>query len=152
MKTNANRIVDEPVEFTFHETPSGEVIVTMPTGETFFLQPDSEDAYHRESLLAARVADAITKKLNVLPRAGQPKPAPPALMGEHLYTPQELAPLASLHVTTVRRMFIDEPGVIIRGKRNRRDGKRDYVTLRIPASVAERKLRGLMEGKVFKCR
>jgi hypothetical protein len=34
-------------------------------------------------------------------------------------------------------MFIDEPGVLVYGKEHRRDGRRDYVTLRIPASVAE---------------
>ena len=35
-------------------------------------------------------------------------------------------------------MFQDQPGVLKLGKSNRRDGKRDYVTLRIPQSVAER--------------
>jgi hypothetical protein len=35
-------------------------------------------------------------------------------------------------------MFQDEPGVLKNGKSNRRDGKRDYVTLRIPESVARR--------------
>jgi hypothetical protein len=40
--------------------------------------------------------------------------------------------------STIRRMFIDEPGVLIYGKEKRRDGRRDYVTLRIPESVARR--------------
>jgi len=35
-------------------------------------------------------------------------------------------------------MFIEEPGVFVYGKERRRDGRRDYVTLRIPASVVER--------------
>jgi hypothetical protein len=40
--------------------------------------------------------------------------------------------------STVRRMFQDQPGVLKVGKADRRDGKRDYVTLRIPESVALR--------------
>jgi hypothetical protein len=35
-------------------------------------------------------------------------------------------------------MFVDEPGVLKFGKQGRRDGKRDYVSLRIPASIAQR--------------
>jgi hypothetical protein len=35
-------------------------------------------------------------------------------------------------------MFQDEPGVLKIGKENRRNGKRDYVTLRIPEAVARR--------------
>jgi len=42
------------------------------------------------------------------------------------------------HESTVRRMFIDEPGVLKYGKASRHDGRRDYVTLRIPESVARR--------------
>jgi hypothetical protein len=56
---------------------------------------------------------------------------------EHHYTPRELADLWKLDESTIRRMFVDEPGVMVYGKEHRRDGKRDYVTLRIPASVAE---------------
>jgi hypothetical protein len=39
---------------------------------------------------------------------------------------------------TIRRMFIDEPGVLKEGKQARRDGKRPYVSIRIPTSVAQR--------------
>lgn len=52
--------------------------------------------------------------------------------------PKELAAAWKLDVTTIRRIFIDEPGVLKIGKADRRDGKRDYVTLRIPESVAVR--------------
>jgi hypothetical protein len=31
----------------------------------------------------------------------------------------------------------DEPGVMIYGSENRRDGKRNHVTVRIPASILE---------------
>lgn len=54
------------------------------------------------------------------------------------YTPQDLAQTWKLDETTIRRLFQDEPGVFKIGKLGRRDGKRDYITLRIPASVAER--------------
>ena len=57
---------------------------------------------------------------------------------EKHYTPQELAELWKFDESTIRRMFIDEPGVLIYGKEKRRDGRRDYVTLRIPESVARR--------------
>jgi hypothetical protein len=57
---------------------------------------------------------------------------------ERHFTPQEIAELWKLDESTVRRMFIDEPGVLVYGKEKRRDGRRDYVTLRIPASVAQR--------------
>ena len=50
----------------------------------------------------------------------------------------ELAELWKLNETTIRRVFQDEPGVLKIGKSKRRDGKRCYVTLRIPESVALR--------------
>jgi len=57
--------------------------------------------------------------------------------GRH-FTAADLAELWKLDETTIRRMFQDEPGVMKVGKANRRDGKRDYVTLRIPESVVLR--------------
>ena len=57
---------------------------------------------------------------------------------ERHYTPKDLATVWRLDETTIRRLFIDEPGVLKIGKSNRRDGKRDYLSLRIPQSVAER--------------
>ena len=57
---------------------------------------------------------------------------------ERHYTPKELAVLWALDETTIRRIFYDEPGVLKIGKVNRRDGKRDYLSLRIPESVAQR--------------
>ena len=57
---------------------------------------------------------------------------------EHHFTPRELADLWKLDESTIRRMFMDEPGVMIYGKEKRRDGRRDYVTLRIPQSVAQK--------------
>ena len=63
---------------------------------------------------------------------------PNATAFERHFTPQQLADLWLLHVSTIRRLFIDEPGVMKFGKSSRRDGRRDYVTLRIPESVARR--------------
>jgi hypothetical protein len=56
---------------------------------------------------------------------------------ERHYTPKELAEIWRLDESTMRRMFQDEPGVLKIGSTGRRN-KRDYVTLRIPESVAQR--------------
>jgi hypothetical protein len=57
---------------------------------------------------------------------------------ERHFTPKQLADLWLLHESTIRRLFVDEPGVLKYGKVSRRDGHRDYVTLRIPETVARR--------------
>ena len=57
--------------------------------------------------------------------------------GRH-FTAAELGGIWRLDETTIRRIFQDEPGVLKIGKANRRDGKRDYITLRIPEPVARR--------------
>lgn len=62
---------------------------------------------------------------------------------ERHFTPKELAELWRLDESTVRRMFQDEPGVLKIGSTGRRN-KRDYVTLRIPASTAARFYRARM--------
>lgn len=54
------------------------------------------------------------------------------------FTPAELAQLWKFDESTIRRIFQDLPGVLRIGKSGRRDGKRDYVTLRIPEAVARR--------------
>jgi hypothetical protein len=63
--------------------------------------------------------------------------SPMAALEPH-YTPAELGALWGFDQTTIRRMFVDEPGVLKIGKQARRDGKRSYVSVRIPASVAQR--------------
>jgi hypothetical protein len=63
--------------------------------------------------------------------------ATPAFNQRH-YSAAELAEAWALDQSTIRRMFQDQPGVLKIGKVSRRDGKRDYVTLRIPESVAAR--------------
>lgn len=54
---------------------------------------------------------------------------------ERQFTPKELAELWRLSEDTIRRTFQDVPGVMKIGTPFRR-GKRGYVTLRIPESVA----------------
>jgi hypothetical protein len=60
---------------------------------------------------------------------------------EKLYTPAELADLWALSIDTVRRLFEKEPGILVLSIR--RLGRRQYRTLRIPLSVAERVYRRL---------
>jgi hypothetical protein len=57
---------------------------------------------------------------------------------ERHYTPQQLAELWLLHESTIRRLFLDEPGVLKYSNSYSRSGRREYFTLRIPESVARR--------------
>lgn len=56
---------------------------------------------------------------------------------ERHFSVKELAEMWRLSPAAIRRLFRNEPGVVRFGS-ERRGHKRDYVTLRIPASVAER--------------
>ena len=57
---------------------------------------------------------------------------------ERHYRPEELADLWNLSPDAVRRLFENEPGVLVYEGNGLRYGKRRYRTLRIPVSVAER--------------
>jgi hypothetical protein len=58
---------------------------------------------------------------------------------EKHYTALELAKLWGVNRMTITRWFREEPGVLKFGKETtRRGGKRNYVSIRIPASVARR--------------
>ena len=57
---------------------------------------------------------------------------------EPLYDPSQVAAYLGLDVSTVRRMFLDRPGVVRIGRTEARGGKRQYCTLRIPLSVVRR--------------
>lgn len=59
------------------------------------------------------------------------------VLAQHL-TPADLARAWQLDETTIRRIFLDEPGVLKIGRQTARGGRRSYVTLRIPRQVAER--------------
>jgi hypothetical protein len=58
---------------------------------------------------------------------------------EVCYTAEELARLVKLHPATIRKMFFDEEGVLRLGHAGS-IRKRQYISLRIPASVARRVL------------
>ena len=59
-----------------------------------------------------------------------------------------LATLLHVDESTVRRMFENEPGVLRIPKPSRKNGRREYFTMRIPVSVAARVLeRMTVKGK-----
>jgi hypothetical protein len=60
-----------------------------------------------------------------------------ARMRERHYSPAELGELWGLSAKTVRRMFENEPGVLV-FENPLRSSSRRFRTLRVPESVAER--------------
>ena len=56
---------------------------------------------------------------------------------ERHYAPSEVAERWSLNVETVRRIFRDEPGVLVFQSAAKK-GRRGYKTIRIPESVLDR--------------
>ena len=70
------------------------------------------------------------------------QPAQPTLTERH-FSVGELAENWGLSPAAIRRLFCNEPGVIRFGKEIK-GHKRAYVTIRIPASVAERVYRRCM--------
>lgn len=61
------------------------------------------------------------------------------------FTPEELATSRKVHPNTIRKIFVDEPGVLRLGHPASRK-RRQYFTLRIPASVAERVFKRMTVG------
>jgi hypothetical protein len=59
------------------------------------------------------------------------------VFAERHYTVAEIAAMWNLSKDAVRRMFQDEPGVLVLGARSS-GRKRRYTTLRIPQSVLEK--------------
>ena len=57
---------------------------------------------------------------------------------EHHYSPAQIAELWSLSVDTVRKIFENEPGVLVIEGSVGRYRRRRYRTLRIPENVVER--------------
>lgn len=66
--------------------------------------------------------------------AGVP-PSPSAVTERH-YAVAEVAELWNLSTDAIRKLFQDEPGVLVIGSQS--PHKRRYTTLRIPASVLQR--------------
>lgn len=54
------------------------------------------------------------------------------------YSPAEIGELWNLSADSVRKIFENEPGVLVLGNAAPRRGKRSYTTLRIPEHVLER--------------
>ena len=73
------------------------------------------------------------------PTAGPGRfPAYPGDPHETHYSVKQVAEEWGVDAETVRRTFIDEDGVLILGDKKRREGRREYLTLRIPESVLKR--------------
>ena len=73
-----------------------------------------------------------------------PVPAEPGAENPsvRVYTVKEIAEMLKLSDDRVRELFQREPGVLAIG-RNRTEGRRGYVTLRVPQAVFERVYRRL---------
>lgn len=56
---------------------------------------------------------------------------------EEHYSLQEIAQKWGVDYETVRKEFIDRNGVLVLGDQNRKDGKRAYLTIRVPRSLLE---------------
>lgn len=80
----------------------------------------------------------MASRFNSRQRSAAPHVVYPQNPLEVHYTLQDIAKLWKVDAETVRNAFIDEPGVLQLGRSNRRDGKRNYVVIRIPASVLMR--------------
>lgn len=81
--------------------------------------------------------DKDLETIRSLAEQPQSKPARATPTAKDIYTVAEVAALLNLSSDTIRRIFIDEPGVISLGDENPR-GRRKRVTLRIPKEVVER--------------
>jgi hypothetical protein len=67
------------------------------------------------------------------PNNAMEEPAP----AEQHFTAAEVAAIWNLNVETIRRIFQNEPGVMVLQSPTKK-GKRPYKTIRIPQSVLER--------------
>jgi len=79
--------------------------------------------------------------LDFAARSGFPHSSPGVSALEPHYTVAQLSKLWSFSPSTVRRIFRAEPGVIKINRKSSKLKKRDYISLRIPASIAQRVLR-----------
>lgn len=73
----------------------------------------------------------------VLHQRDIPTVSAPAFAVRH-YSPAEIAELWSFSVDSARKIFENEPDVLVLGNQQPRRGKRSYTTLRIPSFVVER--------------
>ena len=59
-------------------------------------------------------------------------------ISERHFTVKDIAGVWNLSPVAVRRLFLNEPGVLVIGRREANRRKRVYRTLRIPESVVSR--------------
>jgi len=101
---------------------------------------------HAHDSIADAIAELRSSEKFRAWRPVRPEPEPdPEPQYEHRsyltkevhFAPDELAELWGVSVDSIRRIFRDEPGVLKIGEKSPKH-KRQYLTLRIPESVAER--------------
>jgi hypothetical protein len=68
---------------------------------------------------------------------------------EEHYSLQEIAQKWGVDYETVRKEFIDREGVLILGDQERKDGKRAYLTIRVPRSLLEQVYRERTTRKFY---
>jgi hypothetical protein len=76
-------------------------------------------------------------------------PGPGGMAGERFLTVAEVAAMWGLSTVCVRRIFLQEPGVLVLGQRQEQAKlrRRVYRTLRIPESVVARVRQRLANGR-----
>jgi hypothetical protein len=75
--------------------------------------------------------------------------AAPARFEERHFSPAQIGEMWGLSADVIRKLFEDEPGVLVIGEDAPR-GKRRYTTLRVPQSVVERVHRRLCNPELRK--
>jgi hypothetical protein len=81
---------------------------------------------------------ASAKGASDVPLSGCTSTAAPMPYVQRHFDIAEIAQRWNLSPDTIRRLFENEPGVLILGETRSRRGKRRYLTLRIPESVLAR--------------
>jgi hypothetical protein len=72
------------------------------------------------------------------PQSATPSSGSSVVSIERHYSLAEIAELWKLSADCVRKIFENEPGVLVIGNEQPRRGKRSYTTLRIPQTVLDR--------------
>jgi hypothetical protein len=81
---------------------------------------------------------ATAEKLGTVRETNEASPIGALEFAVRHYSPAQIAELWSLSVDSVRKLFENEPGVLVLGNAGPRRGKRSYTTLRIPEQVVDR--------------
>jgi hypothetical protein len=77
---------------------------------------------------------AVTLQINRSANVAQPS----NVSNERHYSPAEIGEMWNISADCVRKIFEDEPGVLVIGNSISHRGRRSYTTLRIPQSVLDR--------------